>query len=367
MLSKLRRTYTNLRGKSLRKRLLVIESDDWGAVRMQSERAYRNLLDNGIPVDKNYFTRYDALETNEDISNLIDVLADIKDVRGNSPVITANFVMNNPDFGRIEASNYTTYFSRTVLESYSSYENSDRVLNMVRQCVREGNYIMPQFHGSEHVNRRGYLSILKDSQGFERSGCAHESFLGLDAKLSNNYVAAFDYFNQDHSNEIERLTKSGLTQFEEIFGMRSKSFIASCGVQGEHLDVVLADAGVLYHQNGRFFRPNVGKEYITDHKWFGSKNKFGQIHWRRNVTFEPSRDTIFGAVEKALSEIHNAFMFNKPAVINSHRVNFVGRISEQNRDSNLFALKDLLLRVVKIWPDVEFVNSVDLGKYFSEL
>ena len=64
-------------------------------------------------------------------------------------------------------------------------------------------------------------------------------------------------------------------------------------------------------------------------------------------------------------QICTAFKWNKPAIISSHRVNFCGEIDPENRSKGLQALKALLKRVAKHYPDVEFMSSVELGKIIS--
>jgi hypothetical protein len=62
-----------------------------------------------------------------------------------------------------------------------------------------------------------------------------------------------------------------------------------------------------------------------------------------------------------MKQIETAFFWNKPAIISSHRVNFCGHIDPKNREIGLSALKELLQKIVKKWPDVEFMSSVELG------
>ena len=62
-----------------------------------------------------------------------------------------------------------------------------------------------------------------------------------------------------------------------------------------------------------------------------------------------------------MEEIRVAFKWGKPAVISSHRVNYVGSIDPSNRDNGLDKLKKLLNKVLKKWPDVEFMTSAELG------
>ena len=52
---------------------------------------------------------------------------------------------------------------------------------------------------------------------------------------------------------------------------------------------------------------------------------------------------------------------SRPAIISSHRLNFIGAIETINRDNHLIELKILLNNIVKQWPDVEFISSDQLG------
>jgi hypothetical protein len=67
-----------------------------------------------------------------------------------------------------------------------------------------------------------------------------------------------------------------------------------------------------------------------------------------------------------LREIEIAFRCGKPAVINSHRINFTSRISKEHRDLSLRSLDDLLSKIVKKYPKVEFLNSEQLAKVMME-
>jgi len=55
----------------------------------------------------------------------------------------------------------------------------------------------------------------------------------------------------------------------------------------------------------------------------------------------------------------------KPAVVSTHRVNFMGELRAANRDRGLVLLEELLGRMVKHWPDVEFLSAVELGDAMS--
>ena len=61
------------------------------------------------------------------------------------------------------------------------------------------------------------------------------------------------------------------------------------------------------------------------------------------------------------ASIKLSFLLHKPAIISTHRLNYVGGIDESNRLNNLAALDSLLREITRKWPDVEFMNSVELG------
>ena len=62
-----------------------------------------------------------------------------------------------------------------------------------------------------------------------------------------------------------------------------------------------------------------------------------------------------------MKEISTAFFWKKPAIISSHRVNYIGSINPKNRDKNLSLLQDLLGKNSQSWPEVEFMSTDELG------
>lgn len=73
------------------------------------------------------------------------------------------------------------------------------------------------------------------------------------------------------------------------------------------------------------------------------RNEYEQVYLVRNVLFEPSASQSINWVDKALSQINRAFSQKQPAIICSHRVNFIGRIFKENRDKNLFLFRQCII------------------------
>jgi hypothetical protein len=79
----------------------------------------------------------------------------------------------------------------------------------------------------------------------------------------------------------------------------------------------------------------------------------------RNCAFEPSGDN-YNDIGLTLKQIEAAFRWNKPAIISTHRVNFVGGINPRNSSKGLKELKSLLNAILKKWPKVHFMSTRDL-------
>lgn len=99
-------------------------------------------------------------------------------------------------------------------------------------------------------------------------------------------------------------------------------------------------------------------EKITLHR---KHNQYKLTYTVRNCFFEPSSHEGEDVVESCLNQVEQSFKNRKPAIISSHRINYIGFIQELNRTRNLEFLFSLLNKILKRWPDVEFLTSQDLA------
>jgi hypothetical protein len=363
----LAKNYVNFRGWSTKRKIVVIESDDWGSIRMPSKEVYDDLLTKGLPVNKSYFTRYDSLESKEDLQQLFAVLRSFEDKNGRNPSITANALVANPDFDAIKNDNFETYHYEKIEKTYQRYYGNTDVFELWKKEGIEGRLLYPQFHGREHIGVWEWMHALHSGEPQELLGFESKAILGLGNRKSatrqKDYTAAFDYVSDEEKFSLIPILEEGLQLFEGTFGFKSKSFIAPSAIRGDYLDECLFANNVLYHQLGGQWVPNGKGGIVYKDRFWGDRNEFGQIYWRRNVMFEPSRQPDFDWVSSAMKEVNIAFRWGKPAVINSHRVNFMGTLSEENRANSLQLLSELFSALLKKWPDVEFMCSDELGDY----
>lgn len=365
----LAKNYINARGWRTKRKLLLIESDDWGAIRMPSRQTYDYLLSKNIAVDQSYFDKNDSLESAEDMECLYEVLDCFRDIHGNPAVVTAFSVVANPDFEKIEASKRQEYHYELITETYKRNPHTEKSFSMFQEGIGK-RMLIPQFHGREHLNTIRYLEAINSKSLKENIAFDNHSFIG--AKLANDiynypygYMAAFNWLNVNEAELQKEIIADGLQLFRQLFGFSAISFVPSQAIAGNEIKTALKENGVQLIIGQQLNPQGDNKTKIIDKIW-GRKNDLDQIYWRRNCTFEPSRNQNYDWVRRTLEEIEIAFRWGKPAVINSHRVNYIGSIFPENRKQSLAKLKILLCEVQKRWPDVEFIDTERLAHIMQE-
>lgn len=360
------RNVINVFGKSIVEKIVVIESDDWGTIRMSSKEAFNELKNKGYNVDKSPYNKFDSLESKEDLEQLFDVLKSVKGEDGKPAKFTINNIVANPKFDLIEKSNFKSYFYEPFTETLKNYYHDNKVMELYFQGI-DSQLIKPQFHGKEHLNVGRWMKGLQ-----ENNKALHDAFklkifspcLANKNGYLNEYMDALDY---DNDNEIEtqkEILKKGLDLFEKIWGFKSRSFIAPCYIWDKKLEDFLSTQGIEYFQGMvNQFNPinEIGFKYNKLYHFQGQKNHNNQLYLLRNVFFEPTITPNFDWNNDCLNRIEIAFKWKKPAIISTHRLNFTGTLNQPNRTENLKKLKSLLQAIVKKWPEVRFVSSDELG------
>lgn len=365
------RNLLNARGWQTRKKIVVIESDDWGTIRSSGKAAYEQLLKHNLPVDKSPYCALDMLENNTDIEMLYDTLSSVKDTHGNPAVITANNIVANPDFEKIKDSGYSQYFFEPFTETYKRYPHHDRVFKLYKEGIDKKLFV-PQFHGREHVNVPRWMKALQSGDTITRLVFEQNMFsvhLGKQAPVVNELLDALDGDSAEELGEKFSSLEQGLEMFKHIWGFDSKSFIAPCYIWDSALEPQLATKGIQYLQGMIIqLQPTAqpGYQYERKFHYQGQRNQYGQRYLVRNAFFEPSTDSSFDWSGDCFNRVETAFRWNKPAIISAHRLNFMGGIQPQNREKNLALLKQLLKKITQRWPQVEFMSSDQLGDLMNK-
>ena len=359
----------NFGGKTLKRKILVIESDDWGTIRMPSKKTYDTLAQQGIRVDKCPFCRFDSLATPDDLAALFEVLTKHKDKNGKSAILTANTIVANPDFTKIAADKFKTYHFENFTETLQNTPGRSGSFTLWQEGIRAGIF-KPQFHGREHLQYHRWLENLR--------GKSPQTLLAFEQRvfgLSTNvvdekrrsYMAALDCDNAAQAAENKRTLAEGIDIFQDIFQTTPTSFIAPNYVWSNTLEETLAQKGITHLQSSAYQILPISEQTEsrkTIRRKNGETNSNGQNYTMRNVNFEPAsaaRDIL----QDSLQQVNIAFRMRQPAVINAHRLNFIGAIIPENRTKNLQTLDKFLGAILKKHPQTEFMSSDELSQVYK--
>jgi hypothetical protein len=359
----------NIRGPRIDAKVVVFESDDWGSIRMPSQEVRQQLLAKELIKDKDPFSKYDTLETAADYTALFNVFQKFKDRNGNHPVLTANVIMNNPDFEKIAASAFKTYHNESFLDTYHNYPESKNAFEALKSGM-EQKMLVPQFHGHEHLNVSRWMKFLEKGNeryhyAFERKCFSIDEINGDNRR--GNLMAAYDYNNKEELHYIQNSIAQGLKQFEEVFRFKSKTTVAPCYVWNDAIEKVFHHNDVSTFQ-GSYSQnfPVAGKGFKKKHRYSGQKNESGQRYLVRNGLFEPSIIPNIDWVSKCLESINIAFKWGKPAIIGTHRINFCSSLDENQTEQNLKDIEELLSQMLQRWPEIQFMDSHSLLHFYNK-
>lgn len=366
MLDNLKSFYLNSKGFKSSRRIVVIESDDWGSVRMPSKQAYVKLKDAGINVEKCGYNRYDSLETVEDLEIMYENFQKIKDKNGNNPILTANTIVANPDFEKIRKDNFEKYHFEPFDKSYLRHQGNHNTLAMIDNGINAKMYF-PQLHGREHIYVDNWMKALKNGDSDTRIAFDNEVY-GLSTTMSltkrKSFLTALDGDDLNGLEKHQLVLAEAQKIFEGHFGYSSKSFIAANYTWHQKHETFLSEIGIDTIQGGRAQKvPGNSDNYETVKHYMGKINSLGQLYLIRNASFEPSTRKNINWRQKVLGDVKIAFMVGAPVIISTHRVNFMGGIVRQNREDNIKEFCEILAELVAIYPNIEFMNTVELSNY----
>jgi hypothetical protein len=175
-------------------------------------------------------------------------------------------------------------------------------------------------------------------------------------------MEAFDWDLPEDVEDQKQVLAEGLELFKKVFGFESKTFIAPCYNWDPLLETVLKEKGIRLIQGLRNQLAPTGSfgQYKSIPHYLGEANELGLKYSIRNCFLEPSQLPGKDWVDSCLAQIQTAFFWKKPAVICSHRINYIGYIDPRNSERGLRDLKLLMKQVLLKWPDVQFITTEQL-------
>ncbi|WP_088654241.1 polysaccharide (de)acetylase [Geofilum rhodophaeum] len=364
IVTKVLRHASNIPGWRSSRKIMVLESDDWGSIRMPSLKAYeaaqRGGLNLGLAGQPSY-NRYDTLAGVADLDALFSVLQAHSDCKGQCCIMTPLCLVANPDFERIAREQFQQYYFEPVTTTLARYYPGEKVFAKWQSGIA-GGWFVPQFHGREHLNVPQWMRALQ-----QEDQDAHQAFNGgfwgyvrKQGAASASFQAAFDLQDPADLSLQSQAIREGLELFAHLMGYKANFFVPPNGPFNRTLEAVAAECGIRYMSTAKIQHEPLGKgRNRRVLHWLGQRNKLGQRYLVRNCFFEPWQGGDW--VNSCLQQMAVAFAWHKPAVISSHRVSYVGALDVANRERGLTALDALLRAALKRWPDLEFMSSPELG------
>ena len=354
----------NLPGKKINRKVVCIYIDDFGSIRIKNKQAYSNLKHAGLDMDRNRYARYDTLASTEDLQMIFDVLTSVKDQYGHPACFTPYVNIANPNFDEIRANGFQQYVREPFTETLKRYGSShEGVYTLWKQGINN-DIFYPAYNGTEHINVKRFMERLQANHRSTMLGFDNESVCvpRFKSESSFNKDSVVFYIEKTEENELLREDiRVGMKMFEELLGYRPKQFTPGAGCYSPLLHKALKEEGVEYINVQRFYPYPLGDgKFRRKFLYNGKMNEVGQKYIIRNCVFETFFDNCRRndcAVVNCLKNIEFAFMMKAPAIISTHRVNYVGSIESSHRNYSLAQLKLLLSEIVKRWPDVEFMNG----------
>jgi len=353
----------NIPAPSVKRKIIVFESDDYGGIRMPSLEAYRQMKAAGIYIDASRYNTLDTLEDKDDLAALFETLSMVKGGNGSHPVITPFVNVANPDFEKIKAAGFKEYYYEPFTATQQRYGRGEGVMQIWRQGMDAGIFI-PEYHGREHISVQPWLEKLQQGNiqlqhAFSYGFVAVGNVEGVHP-YAQEFRPEFYFTNDTQKQFLHRSITEGVALFEKIFGYTPSSFTPSNSIFHPDFEETVYKAGVPFlnvaHKNPT---PSATGELEFRNYTFKQKIKKNRLNFYiRNCAFEPT-DSNYTSPVLTLKQIDAAFRFGKAAIISTHRVNFTGGIDKANRDKGLKQLQLLLHEITKSWPDVEFMSSRD--------
>ena len=286
-LSDLKKSILNIPGWHTKRKIVVIESDDWGSIRMPSRKAFEKLTKSGLDLTSGDSLRYntnDTLAGIDDLSALFDILRRYKDQHGNHPVFTALSLVANPDFEKIRKYDFQQYFYEPITATLQRYYPTENVFQYWQQGIKERLFI-PQFHGREHLNVNIWMNGLRD--GDQQANAAfNEGMWGYNNKHPSHISlqAAFDPETEGDIKIHGQILVDGIKLFQELFGYKPTFFVPPNGILHESLYEVVKLVGINYVFSSRLHRVPIGNgKFKTRFNYLGKRNNASQLFIIRKI------------------------------------------------------------------------------------
>lgn len=319
----------------LRHPVLIIESDDWGpGPALHGER----------------------------LTALADTLARHRDRAGHPALMTLGLVLAVPDSAAMRAGSGQDY-RRLELDD----PRSAGVLAAMEQGASRGVFAL-QLHGMEHYWPPALLRAARDDASLRAWLLDQEfpAYEDLPPPLQSRWVdgAQLPSGTLD-ADSIGRAVREETKAFQRIFQSAPRVAVPPTFIWTRTVETAWMAAGIeVIITPGRRYtgRDAAGQPTGVEASIHNGESAGPMaLYLVRDIYFEPLRGH---APAKVLAEARRRFRLGRPALLETHRSNFVG--PETDFEHSLAQLDTLLADALRDWPDLRFLSPRELARLYRE-
>jgi hypothetical protein len=319
----------------LRVPVLILESDDWG---------------------------YGPVEQAQRLDRIAELLVRFRDSRGSHPVMTLGVVLGGPDTDRIRADECRRYHRLTL---------ADPPLQPVCDAMlrgRERGVFALQLHGMEHYWPDCLMRAAADD-GKIRDWLTRDGFArteSLPSPLQSRWIdtTALPSTPLPH-NDIEEAAAREILTFAAVFGRSPEVVVPPTFVWTEEVEAAWARGGVgIVVTPGRRNESRDAEGRIVEgRRTFsnGAEGPHGVSYVVRDCYLEPCLGVTH---ERALDALRSRTKAGRPALVEIHRMNFIG--DESTMAHAIKEMKQLLEAACALFPTLRFMSTTELVRHFRE-
>ena len=312
----------------LRRPVLIIESDDWGAGTLEQAHAIREIA---------------------------GMLATFTDSDKHRPVMTLGMVLATADG---EKTITTGSYHRALISKHTHGALLEAINNGI-----EAGVISLQLHGMEHFWPPALMMASKTDHAVMDwlRGAPESRTEDLPPPLQSRWVDAAALPARRLSRmAVEQAAREEVNVFQKIFGSFPFVAVPPTFIWNQDVENAWAAAGVgVIETPGARFESRDGKGRPAGRKgpiYNGQSGENNIVYLVRDEYFEPS---LGHTASQAFDALRAKTRLGRPALFETHRFNFLGSIEKRNQ--SLAELESLLRMAVENHIDLAFLSSEKLA------
>lgn len=317
----------------LKRPVLIIESDDWGAgPDLQSE----------------------SLEA------IAQILAGFSDQEGRHPVMTLGIILASADGEKIKS---TGSYHRQVI----SVDTHGSLLRAMHGGVESGVFSL-QLHGLEHFWPPALMMASESNKSVKDWLYSAPVSIteDLPSHLQSRWISAASLPPKPLGNaELSRAVREEMDCFKAVFGTAPRVAVPPTFIWNKCVETAWSEGGIdvvvtpgaRYESRDGTGRPSAAGGAIYN----GQVSDAGAVYMVRNTYFEPS---LGHTAEMAITALDSKTSLGRPTLLETHRFNFLG--SDDMKTRSMEELKRFLQRALDKFPSLAFLSTDQLANILRD-